>query len=482
MNQFTIRITDVSTPIFPDAKLNFEAYSGELAAIVGNNGAGKTTLARILAGDLRRQSGEIYMDDRRLDLSSIASARHQGIHMLQESPHFFPGKHILDNLLLGIEPAVFNRRILNPTRKQRESVCRAVLDSLNLKTDLYQPVEQLSQGEKCLIQIGRLLLCKPKVMILDEFSASLTKHETGRVLELLHELKKDMCILLISHKYSTVIRHCDRVAVMEQGQIAGLHSRHELGDEAFVRRILAFKKQFSFPKIHHPPGQLLLSAQNLCCGILHDISFSIRAGEILGVAGVVGSGRATLVKAILKTQKITSGQLCYTPHLERPGSIGVLLNEPAHGLLFRDKDLSFNINAANVKKSARFGLLDKQRLDLHARDYMNRLNIRKADCHMPVSRLSHGEQQKVLIARTLHQQARLYIFVEPSNSLDLISRSELYNTFNALLAQGCAIILISSSFSELVGVCDRILLLKSGEQAGLYPTSEITGDFLYSVL
>lgn len=482
MDRFTIRMTDIRTPIFPECQLNFEAHSGELTAIAGNNGAGKTTLARILAGDLKKLSGEIHMNQKLLDIHSITSAHRHGIYMLQESLSCFSGRHIMDNLLLGIEPAVFRRHIVTPSRREREAVCRSILDSLGMKHDLYHPADRLSQGEKCLIQIGRLLLCKPRIMILDECAALLTKHETARVLNLLNELKKDICILLISHKYSSVIRHCDRVAVMENGQIASVYSRRDLGEENFVRQILTFKKQFSFPKIYHPPGQLLLSAKDLCSGILHNVTFSLREGEILGIAGVVGSGRNTLVRAICKTQKITSGRLTYTPHLEREGSISILQNEPSHGLLFHDKDISFNINAANVRKSARFGLISRQQMNLHARDYMERLNIKKAACHVPVTRLSHGEQQKVLIARALHQQAKLYIFVEPSGSLDLISRSELYNIFNALLAQGSAIILISSSFSELVGVCDRILLLKSGEQAGLYPASDITGDFLYSVL
>jgi len=356
------------------------------------------------------------------------------------------------------------------------------LQSLGLDLDIYRPIEQLSQGEKCFIQIARLLLCKPRVLILDEFSSSLTKHEATHVLEILNELKKEMCILLISHKYSAVIQHCDRIAVMEQGTIGSTYSRKELGDEGFIKQVLSFKKQLSYPKIYHRHGQLLLAVDHISSGILHDITFSLQEGEILGIAGAVGSGRSTLIRTICREQKLTAGKIVYTPLLERQGAISILPNEPNYNLLFNGKDLSFNINASNVKKASRFYLISEPKINLHARDYMERLNIRKNSCHVSISELSLGEQQKVLIARALHQQAKLYIFVEPSSCLDLASKSELYNIFNALLAQGCAILLISSSFSELAGICDRILLLKSGEQQGLYSTADIDSDFLYSVL
>ena len=483
MDKFVIRMENVCAKPFPESRINFQAASGDITAIVGSNGEGKTSLARILAGIVPRMGGEIRLDGRQLDIHSITSAQRNGIYMLQESLQLFSGKSIMDNLLLGIEELIFHKRLFYPAKEKKEAVCRSILKELGLDLELNQPVDRLSQGEKCLLQVGRVLLCRPKILIMDEFSASLTNHETKRVMNLLTELKKkNICIILVSHEYPTVIRHCDCVSVMEQGQITESYSREKLGDEAFVKRVLSFKKDFFYPKLHHTPGKLLLAVDHISSGNLHDISFSLQEGEILGIAGVVGSGRTTLIQAISKEREITSGHIYYAPVLERSGAVSFLPGDCGSQTLFSGKDLSFNITASNVRKAARFHMVSGQKLDLYARDFMDRLNIRKPSCHVPVEQLSRGELQKVLIARSLHQEARLYIFDEPSSNLDLMSRSELYNIYNALLSRNASIILISSDFSELIGMCDRILLLKEGEQVGLYPADTITSDFLYSIL
>ena len=389
----------------------------------------------------------------------------------------------MDNLLLGIEQLIFHNRFFNPSKAAKEAVCRSILDTLGLELELNDSTDHLAAGEKCLLQIGRILLCNPKILIMDEFSASLTDLETRRILGLLDELKqKNICIILISHKYSSVIRHCDSITVIEDGLVTSSHSRKELGDENFLKRVLDLKKDFSYPRLPHTLGRPLLTAEHICCGILHDISFSLQEGELLGIAGVVGSGRTTLINAICRERNISSGRLHYAPSLERPGAISILPNDDKDGLLFSDKDISFNITSSNVQKASRFQIVSHQKLDIYARDYMHRLGIKKADCHTPAAHLSHGEQQKVLIARSLYQNAKLYIFDEPSSNLDIQSRSELYNIYNALLQQGASIILISCDFSELIGMCDRILLLRAGEQVGLYPARQITSEFLYSVL
>nr|WP_130789512.1 ATP-binding cassette domain-containing protein [Lachnoclostridium pacaense] len=483
MDKFVVRMTNVCAGPFPESHMDFEAASGEITAIIGSNGEGKTTLAKVLAGMIPRISGDIWLDDRKLDIHSISSAHRNGIYLMTESLQLYPGKSIMDNLLLGIEQLIFHNRLFNPPREKKEAVCRQVLKELGLDLDLGQSVDHLSQGEKCLLQIGRILLCRPSILIMDEFSASLTVLETKRIMSLLTGLKqKNICIILISHEYSTVIRYCDRISLVEQGRIAESYSRAELGDEAFVRRVLTFKKNFSYPKLPRTPGQPLLTASHISSGIIKDVSFTLQEGEILGIAGVVGSGRTTLINAIMKERPITSGRLVYAPALDRAGAVSILPGDCGDRSLFSGKDLTFNITSSNVQKAARFYMISGHTLDLYARDYMDRLSIRKPSCRVPVDQLSQGEMQKVLIARSLYQDAKLYIFDEPSSNLDLTSKSELYNIYNALLARGASIILISSDFSELIGMCDRILLLKAGEQVGLYPADEITNDFLYSVL
>ncbi len=483
MDHFEIRMKDVIVPSMPESNIDFYARSGEITTIIGENGAGKTTLAKTLAGIITKTSGEILINDTSIDIHSISSARRHGIYMLQESLHIFPEKHIMDNLLLGIEPLIFHNRLFNPPKEKKEAVCRSMLKLLGLDLDIYQMIDHLSQGEKCLLQIGRILLCQPRILIMDEFSASLTEYEARRIINVLNVLKEDgICIILISHKYSSVIRHSDRIAVVHKGQITETFALRELGKQEFIRRLLTFNQDFFYPKLKHKPGKNLLTVKHISSGILRDISFSLQEGEILGIAGLVGSGRTTLIQAICKERSIRSGEIIYHPLLERSGAISVLPNESIQDLLFQDKNISFNITSSNVYKASRFHMLSHQKLDIYARDYMDRLSIRKASCHIPVTQLSQGEQQKVLIARALHQNSKLYILDEPSSNLDMTTKSELYNIYNALLSRGNSIILISSDFSELLGMCDRILLLKSGEQLGIYPADSIDNNIIYNLI
>lgn len=345
MDRFVIRMKNVTTPSMPESKIDFQAKSGEITTIIGENGEGKTTLANILAGIFPKASGEILLNDTPIDIHSISSARRHGIYMLQESLQIFPGRTIMDNLLLGIEPLVFRNRFFNPSKEKKEAVCHAMLDILGLELDLYQSIDHLAQGEKCLLQIGRILLCHPRILIMDEFSALLTEYEARRIINILNVLKKEgICIILISHKYSSVIRHSDRVAVVSRGQVKEDFSRNDLGKQEFFNRLIALNRDFSYPKLKHDLGQVLLAVDHISSGIIHDISFSLQEGEILGIAGLVGSGRTTLIQTICKERPLSSGDIFYHPLLERSGAISVLPNESIHELLFTEHDISFNID------------------------------------------------------------------------------------------------------------------------------------------
>lgn len=483
MEQFVIRMEGVCSAPVITVPTSFSASSGEMTAIVGNNGEGKTGLVKILAGILPRTAGAIWLNEDPLDIHSISSAHRAGIYLLQETLQLFPGKSIMDNLLLGNETLIFHNHIWNPSRKRREQLCRSILEQLGLNFNLHESIDHLGQGEKCMIQIGRVLLCNPRILIMDEFSASLTNCETERVMKLLDGLRqKGICIILISHKYSSVVRFCDHLFILEKGSIAKSFSRKETGDENFLRQVHDLGKGFAFPRLPHKPGKELLIASHISSGILRDVSFSLSEGEMLGIAGVVGSGRTTLIRAISRDLPLSGGSLVFHPGLDGDGAISVLPGDCSHDAIFPGKDLTFNITVSDIARGRSRGLLSTEKLDIFARDYMNRLRIQKDSCRVRADHLSQGEQKKILIARALYQHARLYIFDEPSSNLDPASRNELYNIYNALLASGASIILISSEFSELTGMCDHILLLKEGEQVGLYPAAQITTDFLYSVL
>ena len=462
--------------------VNFTALPGEIHAIIGNNGEGKSTFAKVLSGIELKSSGTLYVNDQEVSISNIKTAQKLGIYMVQQDVQLYPSLTVRDNILCGNETAVFSSKFFTPSRKRLSKFCEEILERFDLHLDLNRTVSTLSEGELHLIQLIRVLICKPAVLILDEFSTALTFKESEMVFDILKKLKEEnVSILLITHSFNEILRYCDKVSIMSEGTITATYSNSQNGykDQSFLAQMKKLSMDFKYPKLLLKPGRRLLDVDHISVGILKEVTLTLHEGEILGIAGLVGSGRSTLLKAIMGHVKIQSGSIYYEPPLDSPDSISVVQENSANASLFNECSIPFNIVASNFRKTKRKYFLSNGKTNTYARNYIDKLNISDTSIHSRVKHLSMGNKQKILVARSLFNRSKVYIFDEASKNLDPTSKLELYNIFNALVLEGAAIIMISSDFSELVGMCNRIILLSKGVQIGEYSTDHLSIDALY---
>ncbi len=464
--------------------VNLTVMPGTIHAVIGNNGEGKSMLARILSGEVQKSSGSFFVDDQEVIINSIQSAKKLGIYMVQQEIQLFPSLSIRDNIVMGNERVIYQSSLIKPGRKKIDRYCQSILEHLNLQIDLDLPLSTLSLGEIQLIQLIRAILCKPSLLILDEFSATLASKEAKRVFDLLGKLRSDhVAILLITHSYYEIMNYCDQVSIMSEGTITATYSnlKDSFHDQSFLRDMKKLSMDFKYPKLVQHPRKRLLEVDHISVGILKDISLTLHEGEILGIAGLAGSGRSTLMKVISGQLKPQSGSISFEPPLTQ-NSISLVQENSVDASLFYDCSLPFNIVASNMRKTKGKLFVSNQKAKMYAQDYTDKLNIKGADTGTKVKHLSVGNKQKVIIARCLFNRSKIYIFDEASKNLDPTSKLELYNIFNALILDGAAILLISSDFSELLGMCSRIILLSNGVQIGNYSTETLSIDALYEKL
>ncbi len=465
--------------------VNLSVKAGEIHAIIGDNGNGKSTFAKILSGILPKTSGSFFIDTREVSIDDIKTAQNYGIYLVSQEMQLFPSLSVLENIVLGNEKTLFGSGFIRPGKKKIENHCQNILDSFQLQLDLERPASSLSLGEKQLIQLIRMILCRPSLLILDEFSQSLTLKESRQVFDILLKLKSEhIAILLLTQSSYEVLDYCDRVSILSKGTIVETYQndRSSPEDPSFVSHIKKLSNPFPYPKLAAPKGKPLLCVEHISAGILKDITLTLHEGEILGIAGLVGSGRSTLIQTISGQRKPVEGTIHFYPPYSTKGCMSIVPENSADESLFSDCSLPFNIVSSNFAKTRKHLFVSGKKTDTYARNYIDKLNLQTIDIDANVNHLSLGDKQKIIIARSLFNRSKIYIFDEVSKNLDSVSRLELYNIFNALILEGSSILLISSDFSELIGMCSRVLLLYKGMQVGNYSTDHLTLDTLYEEL
>lgn len=480
MEEFTIEtknLTKISDRKLVD-NINFKAYSGEFHAIIGSNGEGKTVFAKLLAGVRQKTSGSIFINDQEVEIRDIVSAQNQGIYMIQQEHVLFPALSVRDNIISGNERKVGPSRIWAPSKRRADQICHEYLAKFGLNLDLSAPASSLNTMEKRIVQLIRALLGKPRILILDELSSSLTSSEIEITFRFLEELKqKNTAIIIITHNYSVLLRYCDRVSIINDGTIIGSYSKEEFSSPDFKEHIDKLKMNFTYPSLRLKPGKELVKIDHISGGMLKDVHFSLHEGEIIGLAGLVSSGRTSLVKAIMGDLKLTRGSVTFPGSKERP-FINLISEADADMALFNSQSIPFNITASNFRRTTWHGFASSKKMNLYGRHYLDKLCFRNVRPDTRVSHLSTGNKQKLIIARSLFNHSKIYIYNEPTKNLDATSRLELYNILNALVLEGATVLLISSDFSELIGMCSRIILLKDGHQVGNYSTNYLSVEAL----
>ncbi len=468
--------------------VSMHVAAGEVLAIVGENGAGKSTLMKVLAGIYSPDSGELLMHGQPLVLRRVADAMRRGIVLIHQELNLAENLSIAANLFLGQESNRLGVGWLSRSKEREQA--RKHLSSVGLDLSPDRVVATLSPGQKQLVEIARALVHSATVIIMDEPTSSLTQRETDRLYQVIADLKqRGVAVLYISHRLAEVKEVADRVTVLRDGKNAGELSRQEISHDAMVRLMVGRDLKQLYPRTHQTaaatkPAPLLEVEQLTYEGNPQPISFVLRPGEIVGMAGLVGAGRTELSEALFGIRRITGGTLRLAGQLVAIRSpiqavqAGLLLipeDRRLHGLIlpFSIRD---NLALPNYDLLCRFGWMQPGRVQELARRMMDKLRVRAYGPMQPVGLLSGGNQQKVVVGKWLARQPRVLIFDEPTRGVDVGARSEIYALMDQLAGEGVAILMISSDMEEVLGISDRVLVLHEGHLAGELSKAELSEE------
>jgi ribose transport system ATP-binding protein len=455
------------------AGADLDVHAGETVALVGENGAGKSTLIRVIAGAHRPDAGQVLLDGRDLAGLSPAAAARAGVAVIYQELSQVPGLTIAENLFLGRE-----RSLLGPLDRRREHRrAREVLARLGCDLDPAVPVRELDLASRQLVEIARALLADARVLILDEPTTALTPREAERLFAVMADLKaRGLGLVFVSHRLDEVARLADRVAVMRDGEMLGAWDAAEVDRRRLIELMVGRSLDREFPPRPDdaPVGEPLLEVRELAGGPVRPTSFQVRAGEIVGLAGLAGSGRTELVRLVYGADRPDGGAVLVAGRPVRSGSPSAAI-AAGIALLTEDRKAQGLVPGLGARENFALGNLDRWSrlgwLDLAAeqRRFAARaaeLDVRLSGPDQPAGQLSGGNQQKLLVARWLERDARVVIFDEPTRGIDVGAKYEIHRLMRDLARTGKAVLMISSELPEVLGMADRVLVMREGRLAG----------------
>ncbi|MDI3257963.1 MAG: sugar ABC transporter ATP-binding protein [Kyrpidia sp.] len=472
-----IRKSFAGVPVLRDVDLAVTA--GEVHALLGENGAGKSTLMKILSGVFLPDSGRTVIHGREMVIDSIRTAEAAGIAMIHQELNVIPDLSVADNLFLGRENMWVRWGILR-TARLREAA-RRELEAVGLNVSPSVPVRHLGVGEKQLVEIAKALSKQANILIMDEPTAALTETETKRLFTMIRSLKeRGTAVIYISHRMEELLAICDRVTVMRDGRSVGTFDVRKTDLNTLVRHMVGRPMSDRYPKRQSEPGRCLLRVSNLRTKKLKGVRLEIRAGEVVGLGGLMGAGRTEVARAIMGLDPLEDG------NIEVDGR-PVVIRHPAdalhHGLGFVTEDrkeqglllaqtVRENLALPTLGRRQRMGWILRKQENAMARRHMERLRIRAAGIEQPAATLSGGNQQKVVFGKWLETSPKILILDEPTRGVDVGAKAEIYELINELTAQGIGILLISSDLPELLAMSDRILVMYEGSVTGIFHRQE----------
>jgi len=459
--------------------VSFEVAAGEVHALIGENGAGKSTLMKILSGACQPDGGRLELDGQTFVPRDPLHARRCGIAMIYQELNLAPHLSVADNILLGEEPHRFGW--LNRSRQRaraREALAELHHDNISLDA----PVHCLTIAEQQIVEIARALTSSSKVLIMDEPTSSLTLADTENLFAAIERLRRrGVSIVYISHFLEECQRIADSYAVLRDGESVGAGEMAAARLSDIIRLMVGREIKDIYPRIAHTPGRPALELHGLRGTTKpRSVSLTLREGEILGVAGLIGAGRTETLRACFGLDRIEDGRVAVfsresthrSPARRLAEGIGLLSeNRKEEGLLL-NRTLADNLTITRYAPVSRLGLISGRRQRQCARDWMQKLDVRAEDPTQAVSELSGGNQQKVAVGRLLHHDARILLLDEPTRGIDVGSKVQIYNLLGELAARGKAIVFVSSYLPELLGVCDTIGVMCRGVLSTVRPANE----------
>ncbi len=455
-------------------RARLELRAGEVHCLLGENGAGKSTLMKILAGAQPLDSGEIRIDGAPVEITSPHRAQQLGISMIYQEFNLSPFLSVAENIFLGREPRIGRTPFIDWRRLYADAT--AVLARIGVQLDVRRPVNELSVAQQQMVEIAKAISVNARIIVMDEPSATLTDHELRALFELIKTLRRqEIGIIYISHRLEEVFEIGQRITVMRDGEHVATKEVCDVSREDIIRMMVGRELTEEFPKEQFTLGEERLRVEGFTrTGHFEDVSFSLHTGEIVGLTGLVGAGRTEVVRAIFGADPIDAGTITLDGHAIKVRSpqdairhgIGLLTEDRKNQGLVLGMSVRENTTLANLGAIVRGGFLRRGEERRVAQQYVADLHIKTPGVEQTAQNLSGGNQQKVVLAKWLYTQSKVLIFDEPTRGIDVGAKVEIYRLMNELVRQGVAVLMISSELPEVLGMCDRILVMHEGCIAG----------------
>jgi len=451
--------------------VDLKLHGGEVLALLGENGAGKSTLIKMLGGAHLPDRGDISMNGNRVDLSSPQLANQHGIAVIYQELNLIPGLTAWENIFLGRE-----RHLGLVSRSDERRRSQEILAQIGAKIPIDVPCETLSISQQQIVEIAKALAQDVRLIVMDEPSAALTPNEVERLFQVIDDLRcRKIGVIYISHRLDEIFQIADRVVVLRDGSLVGQSSVSDIDRAGLIHQMVGREIENEFPRVTRAPGNVRLSVRGLARSpAVEHVSFDLCAGEIVGLSGLIGSGRTEVARLIFGADKAHFGTICldgksltiHNPKDAIEAGICLLTEDRKHQGLIASANVIDNFTLANLDEFTRFGFVKQRSATRAFERYVDQLRIRISSYQQLAEQLSGGNQQKVVMAKWLQRNAEVIIFDEPTRGIDVGAKYEIYQLMNELAGRGKAILMISSELPEVLGMSDRVLVMHQGRITG----------------
>ncbi|MDX1984031.1 MAG: sugar ABC transporter ATP-binding protein [Bryobacteraceae bacterium] len=467
--------------------VDFEVCPGEVHALVGENGAGKSTLIKVITGALQPDSGELRIGGTAVHRNSPALAQSLGVRCVYQQPALFAQLSVAENIALAIEPHAPASRVDWAARRRRAS---ELLKGMGVALDPDREVSTLTMPEQQLLEIAKAVGAEAKLLILDEPTACLSGRETESLFSLIRRLKeKGVGVIYISHRLEELTRIASRVTVLRDGRAVAVRAMADLSTQELIQLMVGRELKDVYPKTPSAAGEVVLELRGVGRGPVRDVSLVVRAGEIVGLAGLVGSGRTELANIIFGLTPAAEGEIRLkgqpvvidSPRKAHELGIGYVHEDRRRVGVIGAMPIVHNVTLPILDEVSSVGFFDGAKETAIAEDYRGRLGVKAESVAMPVDSLSGGNQQKVALAKWLATRPCLMILDEPTQGVDVGAKAEVHRLISDLAVQGLAVLMISSEMAEILGMSDRIVVMSAGKVAGELSRADATEEGILSL-
>ncbi len=486
MSEYILEMKDINksfTGVHVLKNVSFNLKPGEVHALMGENGAGKSTMMKILMGIYPTDSGEVFINGEKLLIHNPKEGMEHGISMIHQELNPVLDMQVYENIFMGRELRT-PLGLVDKKRMIKETKELFVKMGLNLPAMAF--MRELSVAQCQLIEIVKAISLNAKIVIMDEPTSAITEHEVDTLFEQIERLKaSNVAIIYISHKMDEIFRICDRITVLRDGNYIGTGEAKDFTNEKLIKMMVGRETSDIFPKADVPIGETILEVENMNLGKkVKNVSFTLKRGEILGIAGLVGAGRSELVETLFGMRKKDSGTV-------RIQGKEVDINHPSkaikNGIALITEDRKFtglnltasvnhNISVASMSKVSKFGIIDQIKESKIAKEYIKKLSIKTVNENTHVQNLSGGNQQKVVVSKWLYRDGDIFILDEPTRGIDVGAKHDIYLLIGEFVKQGKGVIVISSEIPEVMGLSDRIIVMAEGRVTGELKRDEFSQE------